>query len=67
MYILCKIMLHHTTNFALNILNEVFGDRLVSFRLWLEKSPDFSPFVLHWRKFEKILLKYTQHNKIKYI
>jgi hypothetical protein len=30
----------YTANDSINILNQVFEGRLMSYRLWLERSPD---------------------------
>lgn len=30
----------HTTNFPMNALEEVFGEQLITCRLWPPKSPD---------------------------
>jgi hypothetical protein len=42
----------------------VFEGRLMSYRLWLERSPDWNPCDLYlWGNSEnKSLFKYSQHN-----
>jgi inhibitor of nuclear factor kappa-B kinase subunit alpha len=33
----------HTTTYSINVLNEVFEDRLISRGLWPARSPDLNP------------------------
>jgi hypothetical protein len=33
----------HTADYSINVLNEVFEDRLISRRLWPARSPDQNP------------------------
>jgi hypothetical protein len=37
----------HTTNYCINVLNEIFEDRLISHRLWPARSPDLNPYDLY--------------------
>jgi hypothetical protein len=34
----------HTDIYSINVLNKVFEDRLISCRLWPERSPDLNPW-----------------------
>jgi hypothetical protein len=37
----------HKANYSINVLNEVFEDRLISCRLWPVRSPDLNPYDLY--------------------
>jgi hypothetical protein len=43
MIILCKMVLQHTATYSINVLNEVFENRLISRGLWPARSPDLNP------------------------
>jgi hypothetical protein len=39
----------HTAIYSINVLNEVFEDRLISCGLWLARSPDLNPCDIYLR------------------
>jgi hypothetical protein len=40
----------HTATYSINVLNEVFDNRLISHRLWPARSPDLNPCDFYlWR------------------
>jgi hypothetical protein len=44
----------HTTNYAIDALNEVFTGRLINHRLWTARSPDLNPCDLYlWGNLKK--------------
>jgi hypothetical protein len=42
MVIICKMVLEHTANYSTTVLNKEFEDRLISHRLWPQRSPNFN-------------------------
>jgi hypothetical protein len=53
MVIICKMVLQHTANYSTTVLNEEFEDRLISHRLWPERSPDLNHRDIYvWRNLQ---------------
>jgi hypothetical protein len=52
----------HTATYSINVLNEVFEDRLISRGLWPARSPDLNPCYFYlWRNLKDKVYSNNPH------